>query len=65
MDEYMDNGRVAEILANEYGDQGFVISSHGDIVVRSRSQSAGGGTWEYYGRIGESETMFRLRSLTS
>lgn len=68
MDEYLDSARVAEILAAEYGDQGFVILEEGGeehIVVRCRRQGGQTGTWGYYGTIGEADTMWRLERLAA
>ena len=39
MDENLDSGRIAKVLAAEYGDDGFVILEEGGeehIVVRCR-----------------------------
>lgn len=64
MDEYLDSGRIAEVLAAEYGDDGFVISGSGHITVWVWKQD-GNGSWGYYGRIGEAETMWRLLRLAN
>ena len=43
MDENLDSGRIAEVLAAEYGDDGFVILEEGGeehIVVRCRRGAA-------------------------
>ena len=64
MEEYLDSGRIAEVLAAEYGDDGFVITGLGHIVVRTRQQD-GNSSWGYYGRIGDAETMWRLLRLAN